>query len=218
MSKWGDVVKEIQAISSQPPTMTMYNKDGKELLTAPLPKDFDGHPVLFSNRGYIQKVIAEYAQSLGVKIRLNSRVSSYFENADSAGVAIGDQILTADAIIACDGIHSTARKYILGAQQFARTSGFAVYRSWFPLDRLAGDPLTERFANSTVDEFYVWIGPDIHVILFTTIAVQGAVVFVTHKVSTPFLTLHGRLISAFRILTRWKSRGVFQAIKRTCLR
>jgi 2-polyprenyl-6-methoxyphenol hydroxylase-like FAD-dependent oxidoreductase len=197
MSKWGNVVKDIQAISSQPPSMTMYNKDGKELLTAPLPKDFDGHPVLFSNRGYIQKVIAEYAQSLGVKLRLNSRVTSYFENADNAGVIVGDQIVTADAVIACDGIHSTARKYILGAQQLARTSGFAVYRSWFPLERLANDPFTERFVNSKVDEFYVWIGPDIHVILFTTIAVRGAVVFVTHKVRTPFSTPHGRLTSPF---------------------
>jgi 2-polyprenyl-6-methoxyphenol hydroxylase-like FAD-dependent oxidoreductase len=186
MSIWGNVVKDIQAISAQPPTMKMYNKDGQELLTAPLPKDFEGHPVIFSNRGYIQKIIAEYAESIGVKIRLNSRVTSYFETADSAGVTIGNEKVTADAVVGADGIHSAARQYITGAKQLARSSGFAVYRSWFPLNRLAGDPLTKKFANSKVDEFYTWIGPDIHVILFTTIAVGGAVVFVTHKVTNPF--------------------------------
>lgn len=182
MSRWGNVVKDIQALSAQPPTMTMFNTEGKELLCVPLPKEFDGHPVLFSNRGYIQKTIYEYACSIGVKFHFNSRIRSYSETAESATVSIGDGGICADGIIACDGIHSAARKYITGAQQMARTSGFAVYRSWFPLDRLANNPITKRFTESKDDEFYVWIGPYIHVILFTTIAVRGAVVFVTHKV------------------------------------
>ncbi|KIW90820.1 uncharacterized protein Z519_08603 [Cladophialophora bantiana CBS 173.52] len=180
MARWGNVVKEIQAISAQPPTMTLFDKDGVELLTAPLPSEFDGYPVLFSNRGYIQKSVFEYAQSIGVKFRFGSRVKSYFEDDTGAGIIVGDERIRADAIIACDGIHSAARKYLTGAQQLARPSGFAVYRSWFSLDRLANHPLTKRFTESKVDQFYVWIGTDIHVILFTTIAVRGAVVFVTH--------------------------------------
>lgn len=182
MASWGNVVKDIQAISAQPPTMTMFNAEGKELLTAPLPSEFGGHPVLFSNRGYIQKTMYEYACSIGVKFRFNSRIRSYFEDAHSAGVIVGDEQITADVVIACDGVHSAARQYIPGVKHLARTSGSAVYRSWFSLDRLATHPLTKRFAESKVDEFYFWIGPMIHVILFTTIAVRGAVVFVTHKV------------------------------------
>lgn len=162
--------------------MTMFNKDGEELITAPLPQDFAGFPVLFSNRGFIQKSIFEHAQSLGIKFRFGTRVESYFEDDSGAGVIAGDQRIQADAVIACDGIHSPARKYITGVKQLARTSGFAVYRSWFSLDRLSGHPLTKRFAESKVDEFYVWIGEDTHVILFTTIAVRGCVMFVTHKV------------------------------------
>lgn len=183
MSRWKNVVKDIEEISSQPPTMTLFDKEGEELLTAPLPKDFDGYPVLFSNRGIIQKSIFEHAQSLGIKFRFGSRVTSYSEDDTGAEVVIGDnERVRADAIIACDGIHSPARKYITGVKQLARPSGFAVYRSWFSLDRLADHPLTKRFAESKVDEFYVWIGQDVHVILFTTIAVRGCVIFVTHKV------------------------------------
>ena len=184
MSKWGNVLESIQADSAQPPTMTLFDRSGKELLTAPLPSHFDGFPVLFSNRGFIQKHIFDYAVSIGVKFHFGSRVQSYFEDETGAGVVIRGEHVKADGVIACDGIHSTARKYITGSQQKARTSGFAVYRSWFPLDGLANNPLTRRFAESKKDEFYVWLGPDTHVILFTTISVRGAVIFCTHKVIT----------------------------------
>lgn len=163
--------------------MSLRDRLGKVLLTAPLPSEFGGFPVLFSNRGFIQKHIYEHALSIGVKFRFNSLVQDYFEDETGAGVVIGDERLRADGVIACDGIHSMARKYITGIQQKARTSGFAIYRSWFPLDRLADNPLTKRFAESSVDEFIVWIGPDTHVILSTTVSVKGAVFFVTHRVS-----------------------------------
>lgn len=183
MSSWGKVVPDIQRISSQPSTMTIFDKHGGEVFTGPLPKEFDGYPVLFPNRGYIQEHVFTYAQSLGVKFHFGSRITSYFEDGNAAGIIVGDERISADGVIACDGIHSSARKYITGAQQHARTSGFAVYRSWFSLDCLAGNPLTKKFAESKVDEYYVWLGTDIHAILFTTVSVRGAVVYLTHKVS-----------------------------------
>ncbi|KAH6955727.1 hypothetical protein BKA56DRAFT_706811 [Ilyonectria sp. MPI-CAGE-AT-0026] len=181
MQGWGTILKDIQKDSAQPPAMTIWDQNGKELLTSPLPDSFDGSPVLFSNRGLIQTHIFNYAKSVGVKFRFGCRVNSYFETATEAGVKIGDEAITADGIIACDGIHSTARNYIMGQPRTARTSGFGVYRSWFSLDLLANHPLTKRFAESKEDEFHVWVGPDTHVILFTTISVRGAVIFCTHK-------------------------------------
>lgn len=165
--------------------MTIFDTAGRELLTAPLPEEFDGYPVLFSNRGLIQRHIYDYAVSIGVEFRFGCRVSTYFEghsDGEAAGVIVNGDKIIADGVIACDGIHSLARGYVTGKEQKAPTSGFAIYRTWFSLDLLADNPLTKKFAESDEDGFYVWVGTDTHVIVFTSVAVRGCVLFCTHKV------------------------------------
>ncbi len=161
--------------------MTMLNSSGEVLLEAPLPSHFDGFPVLFSHRGYIQQHIYAYALSIGIKFRFGARVKHYFEENDHAGIIIGDEKITADGVVACDGIHSTARAYVTGKLQKARTSGYAVYRSWFPLERLGNDPLTKHLVDAD-DVLLTWLGENVHAHLVTTHAADGAVVFVTHRV------------------------------------
>src|SRR5207249_2881452 len=112
--------------------------------------------VLYSNRGLLQRTIFEYASGLGIKFRLGCRVTKYFEEDNYAGVYVGDERIEGDAVIAADGVHSTARKHVIGIQQHPRTSGFAVYRTSFPLERLADNPLTKPFAESKRDIFKVW--------------------------------------------------------------
>ncbi|KAI8648301.1 FAD-binding-3 domain-containing protein [Fusarium sp. Ph1] len=178
---WGDVLAEETRVSGKPSSMTIADKLGKTLLQAPMPTEFDGYPVLYSNRGSLQRLIFDHAKSLGIEFRFGTRVESYFEQDDCAGVVVGGERLQADAVIAADGIHSTARKHVIGIHQYPRTSGFAVYRSCFPFDLFANDPLTKPQTEVKEDSFKVWLGTDIHAIMFITVAVRQAIIFCTHK-------------------------------------
>ncbi|KAH7110711.1 hypothetical protein EDB81DRAFT_831495 [Dactylonectria macrodidyma] len=181
MAGWGSVLQKEVEVSGQPRLMAIHDKAGKSLLEAPMPTEFDGFPVLYSNRGLLQRLILEHANSLGIKIRFGVRVKEFFEQDDSVGIVVDGERLEADAVIAADGIHSTARKHVIGIHQHPRTSGFAVYRSCFPLDLLANDPLTKPLTEVKEDTFRVWLGSDTHAILFITVAVRQAVIFCTHK-------------------------------------
>ncbi|OQV00113.1 FAD binding domain-containing protein [Cladophialophora immunda] len=181
MSKWGNLLEQAVAESAQPARMTLFDKSGKKLLEAPLPTEFGGYPVLYSNRGLLQRLILEEAKTIGIGFRFGKRVKSYFEEDDCAGVEMDGERLVADAVIAADGIHSAARKHVIGIHQHPRTSGFAVFRTCFPLERLAGNPLTKPFTELKEDLFHVWLGSDVHAILFITVATQSVVIFCTHK-------------------------------------
>lgn len=183
MSNWGNTLQEAVKMSAQIDTMTMFDKNGKVLIQPPLPEEFEGSPILYSNRGMIQKLMYEKAVSLGIKFHFGVRIQEYFESEQGAGVLIDGRRLQADGVIAADGVHSTAREHVLEIHQRPRTSGFAVYRCCFPLELLAADPLTSSYAESKTDLFHVWLGPDTHAILFTMVASKSAVLFCTHKVS-----------------------------------
>ncbi|EXJ75071.1 uncharacterized protein A1O5_01767 [Cladophialophora psammophila CBS 110553] len=180
ISKWGDTLKGVTEYSSRPKTMSIYNSAGELVFDSPILADYDGFPILFSNRSGVQKCFYEYALSIGVTVHLNTRVTEYFENDECAGITIGSKEFKGDAIIACDGIHSYGRRYVTGINQIAQTSGFSVYRSWFPLERLSHDPLTKHFTSSTEEELIMWVGRDTHTNLLVLPKPQGAVVFVTH--------------------------------------
>lgn len=145
--------------------------------------DFDGYPILFPLRGWAQNLMYEYAQSLGIKVRLDTRVLAYFEDSNQAGIELSSgERLVADGVIAGDGIHSAGRKFILGRSEHPRTSGFAVYRASFPLSILGGNEQTKHFCDLKEDLFQVWIGTDVHAILLINVKLQNVVCFCTHKV------------------------------------
>jgi salicylate hydroxylase len=49
---------------------------------------------------------------------------------------------------------------VLGYEDKPKSSGYAVYRAFFPGERLKDDPLVARFLEQ--DLIYAWIGPDMH--------------------------------------------------------
>ncbi|EXJ76282.1 uncharacterized protein A1O5_00790 [Cladophialophora psammophila CBS 110553] len=178
---WGPVLDELVKIASQPPVMSIQDKSGKVLLDQHLPAEFRGHPNVFTNRGRAQQLMYDYAVSLGVEILLGSPVIEVFEDDSSAGVVVGSNKYAADAVIAADGVHSKARNFITGQSERPKKSGFAVYRSWFPLQNLKSDPVTAPIAESPTPLFKIWIAEDTHAILTTNVKLQAATCFVTHK-------------------------------------
>lgn len=70
-------------------------------------------------------------------------------------------------VIAADGVRSKARKIVLGYEDKPKSSGYAVWRTWFPNSDILADPHTRQFCENG-DTFNGWIGADIH-FLFSTL-------------------------------------------------
>jgi len=180
--RWNHVLDDLLAGASQPDTMAIQDKSGRLLLDQPLPKEFNGNPNVYTSRGLAQQLMHDYAVSLGVYVVFGAKVTQFFETDHSAGVYVGDHKYEGDLVIAADGVHSKARGFVTGVADRPKKSGFAVFRSWFPLQELAKNPVTKDIADSKVPLFKIWIAEDVHAILTTNLKLQRATCFVTHKV------------------------------------
>ncbi|OBT39595.1 hypothetical protein VE00_10799 [Pseudogymnoascus sp. WSF 3629] len=110
--------------------------------------------------------LREMAKSLpdGV-IRFGKFLESYSENAEGVQLRFADgSIAQADAVIACDGIHSTARRLLLGEDNPASHPSFThkvAYRAIIPIaDAVAA--LGDDKANNQCAH----MGPDAHTLSF----------------------------------------------------
>ncbi|KAL1845162.1 hypothetical protein VTK73DRAFT_1004 [Phialemonium thermophilum] len=124
---------------------------------------YNGH------RGELHQVVFDYARDeLRIPIHLNHRIEQYFEEDGAAGIVLHDGTrVSADIVIAADGVRSKAREIVLGYEDKPKSSGYAVWRTWFPATDMLADPETAHFCNNG-DTFNGWIGPDMH-FLFSTI-------------------------------------------------
>lgn len=181
MESWGNVLEDIKNTSATPEVLDIMSKDGKVLLEQSLHKEYDGYPNAYGKRALIQAKLYEYALSLGVQVRLGSVAVDVFETSDSAGCSVAGKTFQADILIAADGVHSKTRKHVTGVGDRPKKSGFAVYRSWFPLDVLSDDPITANIVKSEKALFKIWIAEDTHAILTTNPTLKSATFFVTHK-------------------------------------
>ncbi|KAI1266910.1 hypothetical protein F5Y18DRAFT_351959 [Xylariaceae sp. FL1019] len=142
---------------------------GEIMINQPTP-EFDAKAPNFNgHRGELHEVVFKYARDeLGIPIHLGQKIGSYFEDENEAGVVLenGDKI-TADVVVAADGVRSRARKIVLGYEDKPKSSGYAVWRAWFSNEDMLADTLTSQYCENG-DTFNGWIGPDMH-FLFSTI-------------------------------------------------
>lgn len=69
--------------------------------------------------------------------------------------------LTADVVVAAEGVRSPGRKIVLGFEDYLKSSGYAVYRAWYPAERLRNNDITKHLVSNG-DWMGGWIGPDLH--------------------------------------------------------
>ncbi|KAH8650768.1 hypothetical protein BGZ61DRAFT_375494 [Ilyonectria robusta] len=178
--KWKGFWEDFLGVSSQFEVAEIYNKTGKLLLTQHTEMEFDGYPAVFTSRGKLHKMMFDYAKSLGADIHLGTKITRYLEDDTGAGVFVADIKISADLVLAADGVRTEARTAVSGQEQKATRSGVAIYRAWFPTDVLKHHPLTEPIANATSSGFKVWIGDGTHCIITTNINLKHVACFVTH--------------------------------------
>ncbi|KAI0383292.1 putative monooxygenase [Hypomontagnella monticulosa] len=163
--RWPGVAEKLEPLSMRADSITMKSWKGDTLFTQYWEGEdkefgirYDGH------RGEFHEIVYNHAKEIGVEIRLNARVEDYFEDDKEAGVILENgERLTADVIVAAEGVRSKGRKIVLGFEDAPKPSGYAVYRSWFSADEIAKDPDTKFFTEGG-DQHIAWLGPDVHFI------------------------------------------------------
>ncbi|KAK8239397.1 putative monooxygenase [Phyllosticta capitalensis] len=169
--RWPGVEEQLDPICQNVDRLTLYKWDG-DLLFDQLwdeevefeknnGKKFNGH------RAEIHKIVWDHAKSVGVEIKTGMKVEEYFENDREAGVICNGQRFTADVVLAADGVRSTARLAVLGYEDKPKSSGYAVWRTWFSSDELAKNPLTAPLVVNG-DTHTGFLGPDIHFLAAST--------------------------------------------------
>ena len=130
-----------------------------------------GAPHLLMHRADLHETLASVVPS-GI-IRHGKRLAGFDQdrNGVTLGFADGSRV-SADALIACDGVHSIVRDALLGPEK-PRWTGRVAFRTVFPA-KLIGD--------LQIDDCSKWMSEDRHIVFYYTNPRRDEVYFVT---STP---------------------------------
>jgi 2-polyprenyl-6-methoxyphenol hydroxylase-like FAD-dependent oxidoreductase len=164
--------------------------DGTKIVLQPPPPRIPDAPTINGHRGEMHMLVYHYAKDyLGIDVRTSAKVVRYFEDGMQAGVelASGEQVI-GDIVIGSDGVRSKARELVLGYFDKPRSSGYAVFRSWFMADEFLDDPLTKELVDYG-DTFTGWAGPHVHFLVVISKGGKEASWFLTHKVKNSKIVL-----------------------------
>jgi 2-polyprenyl-6-methoxyphenol hydroxylase-like FAD-dependent oxidoreductase len=138
-------------------------------------KKIDGTPIapitlgdssgksLLINRGKLHEVLYEYALELGIPIEFNAPGKEFFETEDHGGVVLTDgRRLTADIVVAADGIGSKSWTMFAGTNTAPVSSGFVLYRITFPVAPALKNPIIAKELEGYKERGFFYAGPDAH--------------------------------------------------------
>ncbi|KAF2182105.1 FAD/NAD(P)-binding domain-containing protein [Zopfia rhizophila CBS 207.26] len=161
LERWGCDVEEIKRIGNQSPEMVIRRwQDGKVLARQPL-MDMAGY---IGHRGDYHECFLKWVRERNIPIRMGSEVVKY-EDVDPQPIITlkSGEKLSADIIVAADGIKSLARPLVLKQRDDPVSSGYACFRAFFkPSAELKANPLCNMYLKQDCVNF--WIGPDTHVV------------------------------------------------------
>ncbi|KAK4185717.1 6-hydroxynicotinate 3-monooxygenase [Podospora australis] len=178
LARWGCNIREIQEIGNQAPTMKIRRwHDGKVLAEQPL-MDMAGY---IGHRGDYHDIFLKWVRDRNIPIRMGCDVISYTDSDPTPSLTLATgETLSADIIVACDGIKSLARHLVLGAVDEPISSGYACFRAYFePSEEMKADPARNAFLGE--DSVNFWIGPDTHVVQNTLRGGREFNWILTHK-------------------------------------
>ena len=134
IERWPDVLEDLDKTASHLEALTIKDSDGKLLIDQPWPKTYNGHLSVWTSRAQLQKAMYAEAIRVGVEFTFGAKVTEHWEDGNKAGIFVNGEKLEADAVIGADGVYSQTRTYLTGIPDAPQRSGFAIYRSWFPLE------------------------------------------------------------------------------------
>lgn len=122
-----------------------------------------GSPFWDFHRASLQMCLLERARELGVRIVTNARVDSvvFGEVGGQSEVVLHDgRRLSADLVVAADGINSRMRECLVGKPDPPTPTGDLAYRLLLKTTDMMRDPELRGFV--TDPQVNYWLGPDCH--------------------------------------------------------
>lgn len=160
-ARWPGILETFDPIIHKANAITYHHWQGEAVTTQSFEREAIWGKRVNGHRAELHRVLYEYALANGIDVRLGVEITDYFEDDDKASVvtATGER-LTADLVLAAEGVKSAGRKIVLGFEDAPKPSGYAVYRAWFTTEQLKNNPLTQQLVQG--DTHNGWIGQDIH--------------------------------------------------------
>ncbi|KAJ4392475.1 hypothetical protein N0V85_007022 [Neurospora sp. IMI 360204] len=175
------VAQKMEAISRQTNWLDLFHYQGKFVTRQSFVEEDVWGRRINGHRGQLHRLIYEFVKTRkeGVEMRWGVRVTDYFESEGDGDEAQGEgphagvvitgpggktEKVRADAVLAAEGVRSRGRKLVLGLEEDEqpKSSGYAVYRAWFPsAPVIAKNPVTKHLVENG-DQHEGFIGPDIH--------------------------------------------------------
>lgn len=163
-----------------------YRHDGVHLCNDPwvlrphhFYEQFAGH------RGEIHHIVSKYAEEIGVELAFGEVCVDYVEPENGLPYVITEKgtKYEGDVVVAADGPRSLARSKILGLPESSVNSGYAIYRAYFTMgEEHKKNPLIAEYTNPDKDYTRMWIGKDLHFIVYSWNNGRDLGWVLTHKV------------------------------------
>ncbi|WP_315834190.1 FAD-dependent monooxygenase [Bradyrhizobium prioriisuperbiae] len=142
-----------------------------DMIFGPPAEERYGAPYLLGHRGDLHAALASVVPA--EHVHLDHRVIDIAQQANgqvTLNFANGKAV-TADAVVAADGVHSFVKKRLFGRDE-PNFTGRIAYRTVFPAELLGGYP---------IDDCTKWWGPDRHIVIYYVKPDRSEVYFVTSQ-------------------------------------
>ncbi|MEV0183192.1 FAD-dependent monooxygenase [Streptomyces sp. NPDC050625] len=162
LDKYG-LLDEARSLGVVPERLVMRDAvDGRDLTSVDL-RDLEkryGSPYLVIHRTDLHGLLLRACRSAGVDLLTNHLVVGYDQTDDGAGVRLADgTVHEAPLVIAADGIHSVARRDLVGDDVVS--SRYVAYRGALPVEQVRDHGID--FAE---DQVVVHVGPQCHFVQY----------------------------------------------------
>ncbi|KAJ5428714.1 Monooxygenase FAD-binding [Penicillium cf. griseofulvum] len=145
------------------PVVNMKKFDGTLIGTFPIGDP--NNPSLAIYRSKLHKVLYEYVTQLGIPVEFSVTASDFFQAEDHAGVILSDgRRLTADVVVAADGVSTKSWTLVVGSKEPPISSGFILYRVTFPAAPALENPVIAKELEGFKDRAFLHAGPGAHVV------------------------------------------------------
>ncbi|KAK3068171.1 hypothetical protein LTR53_014467 [Teratosphaeriaceae sp. CCFEE 6253] len=160
LKHWPEMQQQYKEISLHDAWIETFKHDGQQMLKPQKVADRlhaqgldpGSAPGAFQMRPLVYKMLLDQVEKCGIDIQFGKRVVDYSETATEGRIELEDgTTLKADIVVAADGIGSKSQK-LVGGQVRAKSSGRAMWRAVFPIDRMDANPEVREFFKLQNDQ------------------------------------------------------------------
>jgi 2-polyprenyl-6-methoxyphenol hydroxylase-like FAD-dependent oxidoreductase len=120
-------------------------------------------PTVSVSRREFYGLLLDYAREQGIPIETGHEVEDFFETKEQGGVVLTDgRKLTADIVVAADGVGSKSWGLLLGRKEKPISSGFALYRTSYPTEVALQNPTIAGYFKDKREWTSLHIGRGAH--------------------------------------------------------